>query len=110
MEQKWNHELTGGDDPDYFVAAGGISKGTGANIQAQKVGYAINSFYVYQQVYDKDGKPIENTFVDRNGDGIINASDKYIYKKPAGDVLMGLTSKMIWKQWISLRASLNNYK
>lgn len=61
--------------------------------------YAINSFYVYQQVYDKDGKPIENTFVDRNGDGIINASDKYIYKKPAGDVLMGLTSKMIWKQW-----------
>ena len=36
---------------------------------------------VYQQVYDKDGKPIENTFVDRNGDGVINASDKYIYKK-----------------------------
>ena len=112
----WNKneitKLTGGDDPDYFVAAGGISKGTGANIQAQKVGYAINSFYVYQQVYDKDGKPIENTFVDRNGDGIINASDKYIYKKPAGDVLMGLTSKMIWKQWdfsFSLRASLNNY-
>lgn len=40
----------------------------------------MNSFFVYQQVYDKDGKPIENMFVDRNGDGVINASDKYIYK------------------------------
>lgn len=51
-------------------------------------------------------------FVDRNGDGVINASDKYIYKKPAADVLMGLTSKFTYKNWdlsFALRASLNNY-
>lgn len=51
-------------------------------------------------------------FVDRNGDGKINSADKYIYKKPAADVLMGLTSKMLYKDWdfsFSLRASLNNY-
>lgn len=105
-------KLTGGDDPNYYVETGGISHGTGSNIQAHKVNFPASSFFVYQQVYDTNGKPIENMFVDRNGDGIINDSDRYMYKKPAGDVLMGLTSKMLWKDWdfsFTLRASFNNY-
>ncbi len=113
----WNKneitKLTGGDDSNYYVETGGVSTGiSGATCQVQKVGYPMNSFFVYQQVYDKDGKPIENMFVDRNGDGVINASDKYIYKKPAADLLMGLTSKFTYKNWdlsFALRASLNNY-
>ena len=112
----WNNnkitKLTGGDDSDYYVATGGISYATGSNIQAHKVGYAASSFYVYQQVYDENGMPIENTFVDRNGDGVINDSDRYIYKKPTADVLMGLTSKMTYKNWdfsFALRASIGNY-
>lgn len=112
----WNEneitKLTGNSDSSYYIATGGVSKGIGSMVEAQKVGHPINSFYVYQQVYDNDGKPIENTFVDRNADGIINASDKYIYKKPAADVLMGLTSKMLWKNFdfsFALRASFNNY-
>lgn len=113
----WNHneitKLNGGDDSDYYVEAGdAISRGVNTKIQVNKVGYAANSFFVYQQVYDENGKPIENMFVDRNGDGIINSSDKYVYKKPAADVLMGLTSKMMYKNFdfsFSLRASLNNY-
>lgn len=112
----WNSnkitKLTGGDDEDYYVATGGISTSTGSTIQAHKVGYAASSFYVYQQVYDDNGNPIENTFVDRNNDGIINDSDRYIYKKPTADVLMGLTSKMTYKNWdfsFALRASIGNY-
>ena len=113
----WNKneitKLTGNDDPSYYVTSGGAVAGKiGSFVQVQKVGNPINSFYVYQQVYDSEGKPIENTFVDRNGDGVVNSSDRYIYKKPAGDVLMGLTSKMTWKNWdfsFALRASLNNY-
>ncbi len=113
----WNHneitKLTGGDDSDYYVETGDkISRGNNNKVQVHKVGYAASSFYVYQQVYDENGKPIENMFVDRNGDGIINSSDKYIYKKPAADVLMGLTSKMMYKNFdfsFALRASLNNY-
>ena len=112
----WNNnkitKLTGGDDSDYYVATGGISTSTGSTIQAHKVGYTASSFYVYQQVYDENGMPIENTFVDRNGDGIINDSDRYIYKKPSADVLMGLTSKMTYKNWdfsFALRASIGNY-
>lgn len=107
-------KLTGGSNADYYVEVGDskISRGIGAKAQAHKVGYPASSYYVYQQVYDKAGRPIENEFVDRDGNGIINASDKYMYKKPAADVLMGLTSKMTWKDWdfsFSLRASLNNY-
>lgn len=113
----WNHneitKLTGGDDADYYVETGNsISRGNNTKVQVNKVGYAANSFYVYQQVYDENGNPIENMFVDRNGDGIINSSDKYIYKKPAADFMMGLTSKMTYKNWdfsFSLRSSLNNY-
>ena len=76
------------------------------------VGHPASSFYVYQQVYDENGKPIENEFVDRNGDGTINGDDRYFYKKPTADVLMGLTSRLSYKSWdfsFSLRASLNNY-
>ena len=78
----------------YYVETGDkISRGNNTKVQVNKVGYPANSFYVYQQVYDENGKPIESEFVDRNGDGIINSSDKYIYQKPAADFLMGLTSK-----------------
>lgn len=82
------------------------------HVQVNQVGYPANSFYVYQQVYDEHNRPIENVFVDRDGDGQITPSDRYIYKKPAADVLMGLTSKFLYKNWdlsFSLRASLNNY-
>ncbi|KAA6310752.1 TonB-dependent receptor SusC, partial [termite gut metagenome] len=105
-------KLTGGSDASYYVATGGISHGTGSNAQAHKVGYPASSFFVYQQVYDRDGKPVENLFVDRTGDGIINDSDRYMYKKPAADVLMGVTSKIVWSKWdfsFALRASINNY-
>lgn len=105
-------KLNGGTDPNYYVETGGIYHGAGSNIQAHKVGYPASSFYVFQQVYDESGKPIENKFVDRNGDGTINDNDRYMYKKPAADVLMGFTSKMTWKEWdfsFALRASLNNY-
>ena len=53
-----------------------------------------------------------NTFVDRNGNGYLDSGDRYYYYKPAADVLMGLSSKLQYKQWdlgFSMRASLGNY-
>lgn len=105
-------KLLDGDAPDYRVPTGGISSGTGITVQAQAVGHPINSFYVYQQVYGTDGKPIQDAYVDRNGDGKITDADRYFYKKPAADVLMGLSSKLIYKAWdlsMTFRASFNNY-
>ena len=90
----------------------GIKIGTDRYLQYQQVGYPINSFLVFQQAYDKNGKPIENAVVDRNGDGQITQADKYFYKSPAAPITMGLASRLEYKNWdfgFSLRASIGNY-
>ena len=105
-------DLTGGKDPNFVVATGGISAGTGGNAQAHAVGHPASSFYVYQQIYDKNGKPIEGAVVDRNGDGQITPADKYFYKSPMAPVTMGLASRLEYKNWdfgFSLRANIGNY-
>ena len=112
----WNHneitELIGGDD-EYIVESGGtISRGTSTHVQAHKVGEPANSFWVYQQVYDENGKPLEGVFVDRDGNGIINNDDRYFYHSPAAPVYMGLTMKFLYKNWdlsFALRSAIGNY-
>ena len=105
--------LTASDDPTYpGVEAGGISGGVGNNIQIQKVGNPINSFYVLQQVYDEAGKPLEGVYVDRNHDGQISDDDRYVYYKPDADVNIGLNTEFSYKKWTlsaALRSSLGNY-
>lgn len=104
-------ELIGGDT-DYFVPTGGISAGTGNTVQAHHVGTPASAFYVYQQVYDKNGLPIEGMVVDRNDDGVVNEADKYYFKSPMAPVTMGLSSRLEYKNWdlgFSLRASIGNY-
>ncbi|MFD1017365.1 SusC/RagA family TonB-linked outer membrane protein [Winogradskyella rapida] len=91
---------------------GGISGGVGNNVQLHTEGEAPYSFYVFQQVYDNNGKPIEGAFVDRNGDNVINDSDKYIYKDPYADVIMGLNTNLSYKKWdlsVVTRANIGNY-
>ena len=89
-----------------------IKIGTDRYLQYQQVGHPINSFLVFQQAYDQNGKPIENAVVDRNGDGQITQADKYFYKSPSAPVTMGLASRLEYKNWdfgFSLRASIGNY-
>ena len=105
--------LTSSNDPNYLgVETGGISGGVGNNIQMHSVGYPANSFFVYQQVYDASGKPIEGLYVDRNGDGQITNADRYHYKDPAANFFFGITSDFQYKNWdfsFSGRANFNNY-
>lgn len=94
------------------ITVGGISGGTGNTVQLHKEGEAPYSFYVYEQVYDSNNKPIEGAFVDRNNDGVINSDDRYIYKDPYADVFMGLSTNVSYKNWdlsVATRASLGNY-
>ena len=102
-------KLTTGNQPGYIVPAGGLFQGYA---QAQAVGYPSFSYYVYQQVYGTNGKPIEGLYVDRNGDGIINEKDKYFFHNSNADVTMGFSSKIIIKNFdlgFTLRASIGNY-
>ena len=91
---------------------GSISAGTGGTIQKHEVGYPAYSFYVYEQVYDQNGNPLEGVFVDRNGDGELNEADKYLYHSRDPKVTMTWTNSLNWKNWdfsIALRASLGNW-
>ncbi len=107
------NEITASDDPTYpGVETGGISGGVGNKVQIQKVGNPINSFYVFQQVYAEDGKPLEGVYVDRNHDGQITDDDRYVYYKPDADVNIGFNTELSYKKWTlsaSLRSSLGNY-
>lgn len=107
-------KLLASDDADYKILHGGLAVGDSGSdgIKAWAVGHPVSAFYTYQQVYDQNGQPIEGQFVDRNGDGTINSADRYFYKKADADVIMGMTSKLVYKNWdfgFSLRASLGNY-
>lgn len=102
------------NDPTYFGNYHG-NIGVGANIQNDQVGYPANAFYVYQQVYNTGGKPIEGLYVDRSGEGgtiVGNEKNKYHYKRPQPDFLIGVNSRFNYKQWdfyFSGRFSIGNY-
>jgi len=106
-------KLTATDDPDYLgEPTGGISGGVGNNIQINSVGHPANSFFVWEQVYDTDGNPIQGLYVDRDGDGEITNSDKYHFHKPAADFWFGINSRLDWRNWefaFSGRANFGNY-
>lgn len=94
------------------VEVGGINGGTGNSIQLHKEGYSPFSFWVYKQVYNEDGNPIEGAYVDRNGDNRINEDDRYLYKDPYADIIMGLNTNLSYKNWdlsVVTRANLGNY-
>ncbi|MDO4229247.1 MAG: TonB-dependent receptor [Capnocytophaga sp.] len=91
---------------------GGINGGTGNTVQRHQEGYDPYTFYLYEQVYDTAGMPIEGAYVDRNNDGAITEADRYMGKSPYADVTMGLTTNLNYKNWdlnIATRASLGNY-
>lgn len=96
-------KLTVGDaatNADYYIQTGGLGVGTGGYSQQHRVGYAPNMFFLYQQLYDENGAPIQNAFVDRNGDGTITDSDRYCTgKSPLPTMYYGFRVKYQYKNW-----------
>ena len=112
----YNHneitKLTQSEENTTGVETGGISGGTGNNVQMHQVGYPMRSFYVYQQVYDTEGRPVNGVYVDRNDDGKIDQDDKYFYHKPDPDVTIGFNTSFSYKNWtaaLSGHAALGNW-
>jgi iron complex outermembrane receptor protein len=101
-------ELYGGRD----MINAGLKAGTDSQLTYHKVGEPANSFWVYQQVYDADGRPIQGAYVDRNGDGKIDDNDRYFYKNIAAPWTGGFYFKLAYKNWdlgTNFRFSLGNY-
>lgn len=92
---------------------GGITGATGQSIQIQNIGLQPNTFLVYKQVYDVNGKPIEGAYVDLNGDGAITPyDDQYYYKSPWPKWVLGFSTSVNYKKWAFstvLRANIGNY-
>lgn len=97
---------------DPGVPVGGIAGGVGNTIQIHTVGYPTFSYYVYKQVYNQDGTPIEGLYVDTNGDGIINLADRYRYHSPNPKVYLGFSSNFTHQKWnlaFTTRGNIGNY-
>lgn len=101
------------DLSNFSFLTGQSSDGVGGlGVLTYKVGYPINSFYVYKQIYDNNGNPIEGMYEDLNNDGEINQDDKYCYKKASPDIIIGIASDLNYKNWMlsfSGRLYLGNY-
>lgn len=94
-----------------FIRVGDNLAGTGTQGQVHQVGFAPNSFLLYKQLYNASGKPVEGAYEDSNADGIINSSDKYIYKNPDPKAVFGFASTLNYKSLdfsFNLRASVGN--
>ena len=102
------------DDPNFFLPSpsGGIAGGVGNFIQIFRPGYDPSTFFVFRQVYDNDGNPIEGAYVDVNGDNQITEDDRQAYKKATPDAFIGFTNNFRYKNLdlnFTFRGSFGNY-
>lgn len=100
------------------ILTGNISGGVGNLVQVLQPGAPVNSFFVYEQRYDAQGKPIYDTgtptnmYVDQNNDGIINDSDRRPFHDPAPKWILGHSSYVNYKHFdasFTVRAYLGSY-
>ncbi len=99
------------------ILVGGISGGVGNLVQVLQPGVPVNSFFVYQQKYGANGRPIYsdtllNMYVDQDGDGKINDSDRRPFHDPAPKWIFGHSSYLSYGQFdasFTLRAYLGNW-
>lgn len=98
-------KLTNGND----AGVGLFSDATLVNT----VGFPRNTFYLYRQVYNENGMPLEGQMLDVNNDGVINASDRYITNKSTlPKYLLGFSTSLQYKKWsfsTAFHANLGHY-
>ena len=97
---------------DASTDAGNSLNGQAGQVMKHVVGYPAYSFYVFEQVYDQNGDPLDNVFVDRNGDGVIDDNDRYIYHSRNPKVTLTWNNNVSFKNWdfgIVLRGNFGNY-
>jgi iron complex outermembrane receptor protein len=77
------------------------------------VGQPRNTYYLYHQVYNQNGKPVEDQMLDVNNDGLINASDRYVTGKSSiPKYLLGFSTNLQYKNWsagASFHSNLGHY-
>lgn len=93
-------KLTNSDET-YLGVETGPSMGANVGFSSlHRKGFAPYTYYMYQQLYDAEGKPVQNAFADRNGDGKINADDRYMTGCSATPwAYYGISTQVRYKNW-----------
>ena len=95
------------------VTTGAGMGGTGGYTSLHREGFAPYTFYLFEQLYDKDGAPVQNALVDRDSDGRITDADRYVTGySPTPDVYFGINTQLRWKNWdlgLNGHGSIGNY-
>jgi TonB-linked SusC/RagA family outer membrane protein len=97
-------KLTLVDDANY------VGQINGSQINA--VGAPAGSFYVYKQLYNGEGQPIQNAVADLVSDGVLNGSDRYIGKSPRPTTILGFGANATYGKLnlaFTLRSNLGGY-
>lgn len=109
-------KLTMVNDPNYTgYDDGGISGGVGNNVQINSVGHPARTFFLFKQIYDEDGMPIEGLYEDKTGEGGVvsgNNSNKYYLQNPSPKYMVGLSLRYNYKNFdiaMNGRLSIDNY-
>ena len=95
------------------VTTGPGMGGTGGYTSLHRLGFAPNTFYLFEQLYDSEGQPILNGLVDRDGDGMVTDSDRYVTGySPNPWLYFGVNTRLGWKKWdfsVNGHGSIGNY-
>ncbi|UAM98725.1 TonB-dependent receptor [Polaribacter litorisediminis] len=82
------------------------------SILVNTVGFQRNTFYLYRQVYDANGNPIEDQMVDINQDGTINEQDRYRSESSVPRHNLGFNTSFNYKKVslnMAFHANLGHY-
>lgn len=93
------YHTTWGSDSVVTYAIGGIRGGVGNTAQILAAGHGTRSFYLYEQVYDASGIPLEGLYVDQNQDGLITSYDRYIASTRLPNTRINLRAALEFRNW-----------
>lgn len=114
----WNDseitKLTTIDDPNSYYKTGGAG-GTGNYLQVNKIGETPNTFFLLQQAYGDDGKPLDGKYVAPDGTITTSEADanKYVTGKSSKvPYYYGFSTRLSYKNWdfgLNSHGSFGNY-
>lgn len=102
------------DDNDTYVKTGGAG-GTGNYLQVHKIGETPYTFFLLQQAYGEDGKPLDGKYLTPDGEITSKEDDanKYVTGKSSTvPYYYGLSTRVNYKNWdlgMNSHGSFGNY-
>lgn len=101
------------DTDDNYIKTG--RAGGRNDLQVHKVGETPNTFFLLQQAYDDDGKPLDGKYVAKDGSITSSEADanKYVTGKSSRTpYYYGLSTRLMYKEWdlgVNGHGSFGNY-